>query len=124
MDELKQYEGKSKTQIVNAIRREFMTCRQKWSAIQRHINRIELPDGRKQSLVECQHCKGLFRREDCQAHHLDEVGPLASTAQADIAVYRERMFPRACRLVPLCTSCHQKHHHNYTKQQETPHEQQ
>jgi hypothetical protein len=112
MEDLKKYEGWSKTKIINAIRREFMTCRQKWIAIQRHVKRIEQPDGRKKSLVECQRCKQLVRREDAECHHLDPVGSLASTAPADIQAYQERMFCRASRLVPLCTSCHQHHHYN------------
>lgn len=111
MDCLKKYEGKSKTQIVNAIRHEWMTYRQKRVAIERCVRRIELPDGRKKSFVECQGCKELFERHECQAHHLDHVGPLLSTAPEDVQAYRERMFPKACRIVPLCDSCHHKHHH-------------
>lgn len=112
MDGLEKYKGWSKTRIINAIRREWMTCRQKRTAIERHVKRIELPNGQKKSLVECQDCKRLVLREDAQCHHLDEVGSLASTALLDIHAYRERMFCRASRLAPYCKECHYKHHHN------------
>jgi hypothetical protein len=111
LDELSKYEGKSKTQVINMIRKEWMTCSQKRVAIERCVKRITLPSGRKKSLVECQGCKELFERDECNAHHLDPVGPLLSTKPEDIASYRERMFPKACRIAPLCHSCHHKQHH-------------
>lgn len=107
---MKKYEGKSKTKITNMIRKEWMTDRQKWKAIQKHVKRVQLPDERWKSLVECQCCKGLFRRDQCNAHHLVEVGSLASTSPEDIQAYRDRMFVPHTQLAPWCHQCHQDHH--------------
>ena len=109
--ETKNYDGMSKTKVVNAIRREWNTCDQKRFAIERCVERIELPNGRMKSLVRCQSCSQLVDRQDAQCHHKNEVGPLASTSPEDIKAYRERMFPGAYLLMPLCADCHHKHHH-------------
>lgn len=110
MNEFSKYEGKTVAQIVSMIRRESMTTKQKWRTIQRHVKRITLPDGRQASLVQCQRCFELVRREDAECHHLNEVGPLASTAPADIEAYRKRVFVHASQLAPWCKQCHTKHH--------------
>lgn len=112
MNEFSKYEGKTVAQVVSMIRKESMTMKQKWRAIQRHVKRVELPDGRKESLVQCQKCFDLVRREDAECHHLNEVGQLASTSPEDIAAYRERIFVHARYLAPWCKKCHHKHHKN------------
>lgn len=112
MDGLSQYEGKTVAQVVSMIRKESMTMKQKWRAIQGRVKRIVLPNGRQASLVECQRCFALVRRDEAECHHLNEVGQLASTAPADIAAYRERVFVPANELEPWCKKCHQHHHKN------------
>jgi hypothetical protein len=112
MDSFNQYEGKTVAQVVSMIRKESMTAKQKWRAIQRHVKRIELPDGRFASLVECQKCLQLVRREEAECHHLSEVGPLLSTSPEDIAAYRARVLVHARELSPWCASCHHQHHNN------------
>ena len=111
MNEFSQYEGKTVAQVVSLIRKESMTMKQKWRAIQRHVKRVELSNGRQTSLVECQKCFALVRRDEAECHHLNEVGQLASTAPADIEAYRERVFVHASLLAPYCFACHQQHHH-------------
>lgn len=110
MDGFSQYEGKTVAQVVSMIRKESMTMKQKWRAVQRHVKRVELPNGRQASLVECQKCFALVRRDEAECHHLNEVGKLASTAPADIEAYRERVFVPASLLAPWCRLCHQQHH--------------
>lgn len=110
MDEFKKYEGKTVAQVVSMIRRESMTMKQKWRAIQRHVKRVELPNGRQASLVECQKCFALVRRDEAECHHQYEVGKLASTAPVDIEAYRKRVFVHANLLAPWCKQCHTKQH--------------
>lgn len=111
MDSFSQYEGKTIAQVMSMVRREWMTDRQKWRAIQRHVKRIEL-NGRQASLVECQKCFELVGRKEVHCHHLNEVGQLASTSPSDIETYRKRMFVPSRELVPYCVRCHHEHHNN------------
>lgn len=104
--------GKSKTAIVNAIRREWEVYRPKFVAIQRRVREVVLPNGERKRLVECNDCSGLFPRAQIECHHLTPVGGLSSTSVEDIQAYQDRMFPRASGLVPVCLDCHQKQHQN------------
>jgi len=112
MDSFNQYEGKTVAQVISMIRKEAMTAKQKWRAIQRHVKRTKMPDGRDASLVECQKCFALVRRKEVHCHHLNEVGQLASTSPSDIEAYRKRMFVPASELAPWCVQCHHQHHNN------------
>lgn len=102
-----EYYGLTKQQIVSSIRQEWMRNSKKFAAIQKQAERIELPDGRMKTLIRCACCGELFRREEMQANHINPVGTLASTAAADIAAYRERMFCSVREIEALCKSCHQ-----------------
>jgi len=104
--------GDSKASIVRAIRRESMVYRAKFVAIARHIKEVELPDGQKRRLVECQGCFELFHRDDVEGHHLTDVGQLGSTSVEDIRAFQDRIFCRASGIVPLCKAkCHLAAHH-------------
>ena len=102
------YEAMTKGQIVSSIRKEWMSYSKKHAAIQKRADTVELEDGRPKTMIRCAHCQDLFRREEIQANHVNPVGPLASTAPADIAAYRERMFCKVAEIEPLCIPCHRQ----------------
>lgn len=108
---------KTLRKIVSSIRKEFMTYRKKFEAIQRHAERIELPGGRYKTLIRCQRCNQLHDREDIQANHIEPVGKLLSDSAEDIQAYRERMFCHPKLIEPLCRKCHQQ----LTNEQRTIH---
>lgn len=61
-------------------------------------------NGKTKYLVhhECESCKELFRPEDVEVDHIEEVGSL----DQPIEVWIERLFCDASNLQVLCISCH------------------
>lgn len=106
----RQYRGMSKSEVVSAIRREFMTNPKKFAAIQKQAVRTLLPQSdRWKTLIRCAQCQELFNRDDIQCNHKNPVGPLLSTSAKDIASYRQRMFRPVAELEALCIACHRQH---------------
>jgi len=104
--------------IIDAIRKEWMSDKEKHKAIQRCAEKVDLQDGRKpKTRIRCQCCQGLFRREEIEANHINPVGPLKSTKPEDVAEYRRRMFCRYYDLEPLCKPCHRKKTNAHRRQQ-------
>jgi hypothetical protein len=110
------YDGLTKQQIVSAIRKEWMSYSKKFAAIQKHAERVLLDNGRWKTLIRCACCGELFDRSDIQANHINPVGALVSTAPANIAAYRQRMFCKVAEIEPLCIQCHRRTTTNQRKQ--------
>jgi hypothetical protein len=95
-------------EIVQSIRREWMTYKEKFKAIQKQAERLIVADGRLKTLIRCAHCRGLFDRQAIEVNHRNPVGGLKSSASIDIAAYRRKMFCKAAELEALCVSCHRR----------------
>lgn len=96
-------------QITDPIRLEWASYLRKHAAIQKQSERVLQDDGRRKTLIRCEHCQQLFPREEIEANHKNPVGPLLSTKPDDIAAYRARMFCRVAEIEALCRLCHQAH---------------
>jgi len=100
-------------QVIDQVRSEWMSDPKKHAAIQKRAERIRQADGRMKTMIRCEHCQQLFRRDEIQANHKKPVGTLLSTRSEDVGDYRERMFCRVAELEALCRPCHQKHTRQY-----------
>ena len=98
-------------EVRDDIRKDWMSYSVKFAAIQEHAERVELPSGRKKTMIRCCGCQGLFVREEIQAHHIIPVGRLKSTSREDVEDYISRMFVKKSKIQPLCKSCHHKADH-------------
>lgn len=99
--------------IIDQVRRDWLSDPKKHAAIQKRAERVKQVDGRMKTLIRCEHCQQLFRREDIEANHKKPVGPLTSTRREDVEAYKARMFCRVAELEALCKSCHRKHTRQY-----------
>lgn len=102
--------------IIDATRDEWQSYKRKHAAIQQRAERVLQTDGRWKTLIRCQCCQQLFRREEIEANHINPVGPLKSTKPEDVAEYRARMFCRTSEIEPLCKPCHRMKTNTHRKQ--------
>lgn len=106
-------------QMRDAIRKDWMRYPVKFAAIQQRAERVELPDGRKKTLIRCCGCSGLFPRAEIEANHINPVGPLASASPEDVEQYLARMFCKKAEIEPLCKPCHGRKTAQHKKTKET-----